>query len=176
MGRGRFAKESRARWSGVGGRRWTDVTARSVADCRGVAFALSGAIGIGGTEIAAAASSSSSSTLDQGNSAVHVFVNSIIVLFGLLVVALEARISLVFRAITRDARFLTRVWGRGIFYMFLGTLALSKFELACDTDGFSRLPPEPCGVGDRSRSNGHRWRRHVESSRISGVDAIDRPR
>ena len=61
---------------------------------------------------------------------VHIFVNIAIVLLGLLVVALEARATLcgvnIVRVITAECRLLSRVWGRGLFYMFLATLALSK--------------------------------------------------
>jgi len=72
----------------------------------------------------------SSKGWNQGNFVLKAFVDAMLVFFGLVVVLLEARATCggvnMTLYISEHVRFLNFVWGRGFFYMFLGTLAMSQ--------------------------------------------------
>ena len=70
-----------------------------------------------------------SETVDADDT-IHVVVDSLVVFLGLLSIALELRVVAVVAPLLRDARFLTRTWGRGLWYMFLATLAISEYTLS----------------------------------------------
>jgi len=93
---------------------------RAVSLLCGIAYATSGAISL-------------LQEFDSAKNMIRIFIDAAICVSGLLVVALEARAVLfgcsIMEVVTREFKLLSRVWGRGLFYMFLATLALSKFDL-----------------------------------------------
>ena len=110
-------RAAQAGWHATTGR-YRSLRAASLLVC--LATAASGAVAI----VATAAL----------GSPVRVFVNALILALGLLGAALEGRAALcgtnLALALSRQCRLLSRVWGRGLVYVFASTLALCRVSLA----------------------------------------------
>ena len=114
---------------------------------------------------------------DDGVDAIHTVVDALCVALGAGALALELRVDTrarcggadVVAAILRDARFLARRWGRGLFYMFIAALALSQYVAA-------EWPALVGGsalwfVGAANFAAGVNAARQYEARKVKGVDA-----
>jgi len=106
----------------------------------GAAYVVAGCVGLG-TESASLVASGAGSR--GGTAAIRVVVDLLIVGLGCLMLCLEGRVScggvVVAAAAVKEARFLGRAWGRGLLYMLMATVSLSRFnvkELAAVIVGF----------------------------------------
>lgn len=127
-----------------GSKKWVLITGgprslRLLSLIAGVVYTISGFVGLW-TE-ALVASGATATTLEEALAAkadagtwfLRFILNFYIVLFGLVVSGLESRARIrgvVFAVKVSDSfRLLTRVWGRGAVYQFLGFVALSQWRL-----------------------------------------------